>query len=73
MPRAKEMDGLSKFQRYRETQRHKGMKLLRLWVPDPRAPEFKSEAERQGKLLCDRPEQREATDFIERAFSWPEA
>jgi hypothetical protein len=72
MPRAKEKDGLSKFQRYREAQRHKGMKLLRMWVPNPRAPEFKSEAERQGKLLRGRPEEREATEFIERAFAWPE-
>jgi len=73
MPRAKERDGLSKFQRYREAQRRKGMKLLRLWVPNPRAPEFGSEAERQGKLLCGRAEEREAIDFIEGAFAWPES
>ena len=42
MPRAKRAtgDGLSKFQRYRRTQLDKGMKLLRVWVPDPRRPEL---------------------------------
>jgi hypothetical protein len=72
MPRAKQEDGLSKFQRYRRTRRREGMKLLRIWVPNPRTPEFKREAERQGNLLRGRPEEREAMEFIERAFTWPE-
>jgi hypothetical protein len=74
MPRAKRTtrDGLNKFQRYREAQRHKGMKLLRVWVPDPRRPEFVKEAERQGKLLRGRPEEKEALAFIEAVFEWPE-
>ena len=65
-------DGLSKFQRYRQTQRSKGMKLLRVWVPDTHRPEFKREAERQAKMLHSRPEEKEALDFIEAAFIWPE-
>jgi hypothetical protein len=74
MPRIKPTggDGLSKFQRYRQAQSRKGMKLLRIWVPDPKRPEFAQEAERQGKLLRGRPEEREALDFIEAAFPWPE-
>jgi hypothetical protein len=48
------------------------MKLLRVWVPDPRRPEFAREAERQAKLLRGRPEEKEALAFIEAAFSWPE-
>ena len=64
--------GLSKFQRYRRTQRARGMKLLRVWVPDPKAPGFADEAERQGRLLRGRPEEREALDFIEAAFAWPD-
>ena len=37
MSRAKSApaDGLTKFQRYRRGQINKGMKLLRVWVPDP--------------------------------------
>ncbi|MGD0188102.1 MAG: antitoxin MazE-like protein [Roseiarcus sp.] len=74
MPRAKRAsgDGLSKFQRYRRTRLARGMKLLRVWVPDPRRPEFAREAERQAKLLRGRPEEKEALAFIEAAFSWPE-
>ncbi len=64
---------LSKFQRYRRTQRARGMKLLRVWVPDPHAPGFAQEAERQGKLLSGRPEEQEALDFIKAAFAWPDS
>lgn len=46
---------------------HKGMKLLRIWVPDTNAPGFAAEARRQAALLRDAPEQREALDFIEAA------
>jgi hypothetical protein len=48
------------------------MKLLRVWVPDPRRPEFAKEAERQAKLLRGRLEEKEALAFIEAAFPWPE-
>jgi hypothetical protein len=74
MPRPKSIDdGLTKAQRYRKTQHHRGMKLLRIWVPDPQRPEFAKEAARQAKLLRGRPEEAEALTFIDAAFSWPEA
>jgi hypothetical protein len=63
---------MNKFQRYRQTQRRKGMKLLRIWAPDPHRPEFAREAERQANLLRGRPEEREALAFIDAAFKWPE-
>jgi hypothetical protein len=66
-------DGLTKFQRYRRSRESKGMKLLRVWVPDPTRPEFAKEAERQAKLLRERAEEKEALDFIESAFVWPES
>jgi len=74
MPRIKRASGdeLSKFQRYRRTQIGKGMKLLRIWVPDPHRPEFAREAKRQATLLRGRPEEKEALAFIEAAFPWPE-
>ncbi len=65
-------DGLTKFQRYRRSRINNGMKLLRVWVPDPKRPEFVREAERQAKLLRGRPEEKEALQFIEAAFDWPE-
>ena len=77
MPRTKRTtgpeDGLSKFQRYRKTQEGRGMKLLRIWVPDVHSPEFAKEAARQGKLLSGQSEEKEALDFIEAAFEWPES
>ncbi len=71
MPRAKPepKDGLTQSQRYR---RDRGMKLLRVWVPDPTRPEFAKEAARQARLLHGRPEEAEALTFIEAAFPWPE-
>ncbi len=65
-------DGLTKFQRYRRARIDKGMKLLRVWVPDPTRPEFAQEAARQARLLRGRPEEGEALAFIEAAFPWPD-
>src|SRR4051794_12065922 len=64
----------SKFARYRQNKRRQGMKLLRIWVPDPNAPGFAEEVKRQAALLRDAPEQEEVLDFIEAAASetWPE-
>ncbi len=74
MPRPKQSDdGLTKFQRYRQQQAHRGMKQLRLWVPDPHRPDFAAEAKRQGLLLRARAEEAEAMDFIAAAVEWPPA
>ncbi len=71
MPRPKQTDdGLTKFQRYRQQQSHRGMKQLRIWVPDPNRPEFAAEAQRQGLLLRGRAEEAEALDFIAAATEW---
>lgn len=41
MPKPRRVeDGLTKFQRYRQRQQKRGMKQLRIWVPDPSQPEF---------------------------------
>ena len=73
MPRLKPatQDGLKKVHRYRKTEQHGGMILLRLWVPDPRRPEFAAEAARQGSLLRARHEETEALEFAGSAFAWP--
>jgi hypothetical protein len=63
---------LSKFQRYRQHQAERGMKLLRLWVRDPARPGFAEEAKRQAQMLNNRPEEREALTFIDQAFAWPD-
>ncbi len=67
MSRLARADGLNKFQRYRATRQSSGMKLLRVWVPDPTAPGFREEAHRQACLLHGAAEEGEALDFIEAA------
>ncbi len=71
MARASTDDGLTKFQRYRNGKRRSGMKLLRLWVPDPALPGFAAEARRQAALLSGAPEEAEALHFIA-AAGWPD-
>jgi hypothetical protein len=66
---AAKADGLTKFQRFRRRQANKGMKLLRIWVPDPKSPEFAAEAERQAKLLRGRPEEEDAIRFAEAVYA----
>jgi len=65
MARAAEDDGLNKFQRYRAARRRQGMRLVRMWVPDPRAPGFAEEVRRQAMVLRGAPEERDALAFIE--------
>jgi hypothetical protein len=72
MPRIAPSDGLDKFSRYRAGRKAQGMKLLRIWVPDPAAPGFREEARRQAAALRDAPEQQAALDFIEAAGDWSE-
>lgn len=56
---------LSKFQRYRASRKARGLKLLRVWVPDPGAPGFAEEAKRQASLLRGAPEEQETLAYIE--------
>ena len=66
-------DLTTKFKRYRQAQRNRGRRLLRIWVPDPRLPGFAEEAERQADVLRHRSEEADALDFIDAAFPWREA
>lgn len=68
MPRPARDDGLDKFRRFRANQKEAGMKLVRVWVPDPHSPEFAAKARREAELLRGAPEEQEALDFIEAAM-----
>jgi hypothetical protein len=68
MPRPAKQDGLDKFRRLRANRRARGMKLVRIWVPDPKAPGFAEEARRQAALLRGAAEEQEALNFIEAAM-----
>jgi hypothetical protein len=58
-------DGIDKHRRFREAQKAKGPRLVRMWLPDTRTPEFQAEARRQAALIRGTPEDVEALDFIE--------
>jgi len=68
MPRAARTDTAEKSRRYREGRKAAGMKLVRIWVPDPRSPAFAAMAEREAASLRGAPEEQEALDFIEAAM-----
>jgi Protein of unknown function (DUF3018) len=72
MPRPAKQDGHDRSSRYRSNKRRQGMRLLRIWVPDPRAPGFHDEARRQAALLRAAPEEAEALGFIEGHADWNE-
>ena len=56
--------------RNQKSSRDSGLKLLRLWVPDPRSPAFAQESHRQAMLLRGAPEEAEALAFIEQVADW---
>jgi hypothetical protein len=68
MPRPARDDGLDKFRRFRTNRKAAGMKLVRIWVPDPNSPEFAAAARREADVLRCAPEEQEALDFIEAAM-----
>jgi hypothetical protein len=55
-----------KFRRYRESRKAQGLRLLRVWVADPRTPAFRRKAKRQAGLLRAASEEHEAMSFIEK-------
>lgn len=54
-----------KFRRYRAAKRRQGLREIRTWVPDVRAPRFADEAARQGARLRGTPGERGAVEIIE--------
>lgn len=67
MPRASAQNAPSKFARYRASKKQRGLKLLRIWVPDVNAPGFAEEVARQAALINAAPDSGEVMDFIEAA------
>lgn len=68
MPRPAHRDVLdSKYRRYRARRKAEGMKLVRVWIPDPRSPEIAAKALREAEALRGAADERDALDFIEAA------
>jgi Protein of unknown function (DUF3018)/Late embryogenesis abundant protein len=59
-----------KVKAYRERMRKRGMKLIQIWVPDPKSPYFVAEARRQSRLLAQSPHEKEDQAFIDSITDW---
>lgn len=67
MPRTARGDAEGKFRRFRARRKADGMKLARIWIPDPRSPEVAARALREAESLRGAADEQEVLDFIEAA------
>lgn len=51
--------------RHRAKMREAGMRLIQLWVPDTRRPDFADECRRQSLSLRNDPQEKEIVDWLE--------
>lgn len=59
-----------KVREHRERLRAQGLRPLQIWVPDVRAPSFKSEAHRQSLAVARSPHARDDQAFIDTMSDW---
>jgi hypothetical protein len=59
-----------KVRAYRARMRRKGMKLIQIWVPDPKSPYFAAEARRQSRLIAESPTEKKDQAFIDSVTDW---
>ena len=55
---------------YRERMRKRGMKLVQVWVPDPKSPYFFAEARRQARLIAESPSEKDDQALIDSISDW---
>ncbi len=68
--RARGKSSRDKVKAYRDRMRRRGMKLIQIWVPDPKSPYFAAEARRQSRLLAESPHEKEDQAFIDSVSEW---
>lgn len=59
----------SKFARYRARKKAQGLREIRMWVPDVKAPGFWERSVAAAAILRDAPEEEETVRFIEALHS----
>jgi hypothetical protein len=59
-----------KVRAYRRRMRAKGMRLVQMWLPDTRAPEFAAEARRQSLLANTSPYAAEDQTWVDSISDW---
>ena len=55
---------------HRARMRAQGMRLLQIWVPDTRSPEFAKEARRQSRAAARSPHAKDDQAFVDSLSSW---
>jgi hypothetical protein len=58
-----------KVRAYRKRMRAKGLRLIQMWLPDTRAPEFAAEAHRASLAIANSPTEQEDQAFID-SIQW---
>jgi hypothetical protein len=61
-----------KVREHRDRLRRQGLRPIQIWVPDVRAPAFRSEAHRQSLAVATSPHAREDQAFINAISDWGE-
>ena len=59
-----------KVREHRERLRRQGLRPIQIWVPDVRAPDFRSEAHRQSLAVAASARAHEDQAFIDAASDW---
>jgi hypothetical protein len=59
-----------KVRKHRERLRRQGLRPIQIWVPDVRAPAFRSQAHRQSLAVAASSKAREDQAFVDAASSW---
>ena len=59
-----------KVQEHRERLRSQGLRPIQIWVPDVRAPSFRSEAHRQSMAVAASARARDDQAFIDAVSDW---
>ena len=60
----------TKVQAHRERLRAQGLRPIQIWVPDVRAPSFRSEAHRQSLVVAASAHAHEDQSFIDAVSDW---
>ena len=69
-PVSKPKPSRTKVRHHRERLRAQGLRLIQIWVPDVRAPSFRSEAHRQSLAVATSGHAREDQAFIDAVSDW---
>jgi hypothetical protein len=69
-PTSKPKPSRVKVREHRERLRSQGLRPIQIWVPDVRAPSFRSEAHRQSLAVATSVHAREDQAFIDAVSDW---